>query len=47
MKQKAKGCPEIKSQVARVPPKDDKVMPPNQKSNGINAKCHFPVPLDL
>ena len=47
MKQKAKRCPEIKSQVARVPPKDGKVMPQNQKPNGINAKHDFPVPLDL
>ena len=47
MKQKAKRCPEIKSQVTRVPPKDGKVMPQNQKPNGINAKCDFPVPLDL
>ena len=47
MKQKAKRCPEIKSQVARVPPKDGKVMPKSQKPNGINAKCDFSVPLDL
>ena len=47
MKQKAKRCPEIKSQVTRVPPKDGKVMPQNQKPNGINAKCDFSVPLDL
>ena len=33
--------------MARVPPKDGKVMPENQKSNGINAKREFPVPLDL
>ena len=47
MKQKAKRCPEIKSQVARVPQKDGKAMPPNQKPNGINAKRDLPVPLDL
>ena len=47
MKQKAKRCPEIKSLVARVPPKDGKVMPRNQKPNGIKAKRDFPVPLDL
>ena len=47
MKQKAKTCPEIKSQVTRVPPKDGKVMPKNQKPNGINAKRDFPVQLDL
>ena len=47
MKQKAERCPEIKSRVARVPPKDGKVMPQNQKPNGINAKRDFPVPLDL
>ena len=47
MKQKAKRCPGIKRQVVRVPPKDDKVMPQNQKPNGINAKHDFPVPLDL
>ena len=44
---KAKRCPEIKSKVTRVPPKDGKVMPPNQKPNGINAECDLPVPLDL
>ena len=33
--------------MARVPQKDGKVMPKNQKSNGINAKHDFPVPLDL
>ena len=47
MKQKAKRCPEIKSQVAGVPPKDGKVTPRNQKPNGISTKCDFPVPLDL
>ena len=47
MKQKAKKCLEIKSQVARVPPKDGKVMPRNQKPNGINVKRDFPVRLDL
>ena len=47
MKQKAKRCPEIKSQVAGVPQKDGKVTPRNQKPNGINAKRDFPVPLDL
>ena len=47
MKQKAKRCPEIKSQVARVPQKGGKVMPKNQKPNGINAKCDFPVQSDL
>ena len=47
MKQKAKRCPEIKTQVARVFPKDGKVMPRNQKSKGINAKRGFPVSLDL
>ena len=47
MKQKAKRCPEIKSQVARVPPKDGKLMPRNQKPKGINAKRDFPVRLDL
>ena len=47
MKQKAKICPEIKSQVARVPPKDGKVMPKSQKPNGINAECDLPVPVDL
>ena len=47
MKQKAKRCPEIKSQVARLPPKDGKMMPRNQKPNGIKAKHDFLVPLDL
>ena len=47
MKQKAKRCPEIKSQVARVPPKGGKVMPRNQKPNAINVKRDSPVPLDL
>ena len=47
MKQKAKGCPEIKSQVARMPPKAGKVMPRNRKPNGINVKCDFPFRLDL
>ena len=47
MKQKAKRYPEIKSQVARLPPKDGKMMPRNQKPNGINAKCDFPVQLGL
>ena len=47
MKQKAKRCAEIKGQVARVPPKDGKLMPRNQKPNGINAKRDFPVLLDL
>ena len=47
MKQKATRCPEIKSQVARVPRKDGKVMPRNQKPNGINAKRDFPLLLDL
>ena len=47
MKQKAKRCPEIKSQVARVPSKRGKVMPRNQKPNGINVKCDIPVRLDL
>ena len=47
MKQKAKRCPEIKSQVARVPQKDGKVMPQNQKPNGINAKRDLPVQLGL
>ena len=28
-------------------PKDNKVTLRNQKPNGINAKCDFPVPLDL
>ena len=44
---KAKRCPEIKSQVARVPPKDGKLMPKSLKPNGINAKPDFSVPLDL
>ena len=47
MKQKAKRCPEIKSQVARMPPKTGKVMPRNQKPNGINVKRDFPFPLAL
>ena len=47
MKQKAKRCPEIKSLGARVPPKDGKVIPRNQKPNGMNAKRNFPVPVDL
>ena len=47
MKQKAKRCPEVKSQVARVPQKDTKVMPRNQKPNGVNAERDFPVPLGL
>ena len=47
MKQKAKRCPEIKSQVARVPQKDGKLMPKSLKPNGLNAKPDFSVPLDL
>ena len=47
MKQKTKRCSEIKNQVARGPPKDGKLMPRNQKPNGINAKRDFPVLLDL
>ena len=47
LKQKAKRCPEIKSQVEECPPKDDKVMPRNQKPKGIDAKHDFPVPLIL
>ena len=47
MKQKAKRCPEIKSQVARVPQKDGKGMPQNEKRNGITAKRDFPVQSDL
>ena len=47
MKQKAKIAQETKSKVARVPTKDGKVMPRNQKPNGVNAKRDFPVPLDL
>ena len=47
MKQKAKRCPEIKSQVARVPSKRGKVMPRNQKPSGKHAEHDFPVPLDL
>ena len=47
MKQKAKRCPEIKSQVARVPPKGGKVMLRNQKPSGLKAKRDFPVPIDL
>ena len=47
MKQKAKRCPEIKSQVARVPPKDGKLMLRNKTPNGINVKRDFPVQLDL
>ena len=47
MKQKAKRGPEIKSQVARVPPKDCKLMPGSQKPNGMNVKHDFPVRLDL
>ena len=33
--------------MARVPQKDVKEMPSNQKLNGINAKHEFPVRLDL
>ena len=47
MKQKAKRCPEIKSQEARIPPQDGKVMPRNQKPSGKHAEHDFPVPLDL
>ena len=47
MKQKAKRCLEIKSQVARVPQKCGKVMPRNQKPNSINVKRDIPVRLDL
>ena len=47
MKQKAKTCPEIKNQVARVPSQGGKVMPRNQKPNGINVNCDVPVRLDL
>ena len=46
-KKMVKWCPEIKSQVARVPPKDGKLMPKSLKPNGINAKPDFSVPLDL
>ena len=46
-KPKAKWCPEIKSQVSRVPQKDGKGMSQNEKTNGINAKHDFPVQLDL
>ena len=46
-KRQRKRCPEIKNQVARVPQKDGKVMPRNQKPNSINTKRDFPAPLDL
>ena len=37
IKQMAKRCQEIKSQIARLPPKDGKVMLRNQKLNGKNT----------
>ena len=44
---KVKEMPRNQKPSDKSDPKDNKVTLRNQKPNGINAKCDFPVPLDL